>query len=355
MDMEFADFKLPDLTPRYLETIKSAQTVRMIGHVEQIVGLTIETRGPQALINELCYVVCDDGENRIPCEVVGFRGDRMILMPLDDMTGIGPGNSVYATGGVLQVPVCEGLLGRILDGLGRPLDGKGPLPSSQSFPIYNNPPAALTRRRITDQVSTGIRSVDGLLTCGRGQRMGIFSGSGVGKSTLIGMIARNTDADVNVVALVGERGREVNEFLQRDLTESGLARSVVVVATSDQPALMRLKAAFVATTIAEFFRDLGLDVMLMMDSVTRFAMAQREVGLSMGEPPATRGYTPSVFSLLPKLMERAGTSDKGSITGFYNVLVDGDDMNEPITDHSRSILDGHIVLSRKLANQGHFP
>ncbi|MCL2497254.1 MAG: flagellar protein export ATPase FliI [Symbiobacteriaceae bacterium] len=327
----------------------------MIGHVEQIVGLTIETRGPQALINELCYVESADRDREIPCEVVGFRGDRMILMPLADMTGIGPGSSVYATGGVLQVQASEALLGRVLDGLGHPIDGKGIIESGESLPIYNNPPHALQRPRITESIATGIRAIDGMLTCGKGQRIGIFAGSGVGKSTLLGMIARNTNADVNVVALVGERGREVNEFIERDLTEAGLARSVVVVATSDQPALLRLKAAFVATTIAEYFRDRGLDVMLMMDSVTRFAMAQRDVGLSMGEPPATRGYTPSVFSLLPKLMERAGMSDRGSITGFYSVLVEGDDMNEPVTDASRSILDGHIVLSRRLTNQGHYP
>ena len=341
-------------TSNYLQRIASVNTVRMIGHIDQIVGLTIETRGPQALIGELCYVKSADNTRNIPCEVVGFRADRMILMPLEDMTGIGPGSSVYSSCGVLKVQVSQNLLGRVLDGLGNPIDGMGSL-IGHKVPIYNSPPSALRRPRIDMQISTGIRAIDGLLTCGKGQRMGIFAGSGVGKSTLLGMIARNTDADVNVVALVGERGREVNEFIERDLTEEGLKRSVVVVATSDQPALMRLKAAFVATTIAEYFRDLGMDVMLMMDSVTRFAMAQREVGLSMGEPPATRGYTPSVFSLLPKLMERAGRSDKGSITGFYTVLVDGDDMNEPITDQTRSILDGHIVLSRRLANQGHFP
>jgi flagellum-specific ATP synthase len=276
-------------------------------------------------------------------------------MALGDATGIGPGARVTASGQPLTVDVSDALLGRALDGLGRPLDGKGPIENAQWRAAEASPPDPLSRPRITDRVSLGVRALDALVPCGRGQRLGIFAGSGVGKSSLLGMIARSTNADVNVICLVGERGREVREFIERDLGEEGLSRSVVVVATSDQPALVRIKAALTATTIAEAFRDQGADVMLMMDSVTRFAMAQREVGLAIGEPPATRGYTPSVFALLPKLLERSGTSPDGSITALYTVLVDGDDMNEPIADAVRSILDGHIVLSRDLAHMGHYP
>ncbi|MDD2421122.1 MAG: FliI/YscN family ATPase, partial [Heliobacteriaceae bacterium] len=267
----------------------------------------------------------------------------------------GPGSQVLATGDTLKVAVGEALLGRILDGLGNPLDGLGPVVPGQAYPLGAMPPNPLKRQRISKILPVGVKAVDALLTCGRGQRMGIFAGSGVGKSTLLGMIARNTNADVNVIGLIGERGREVREFIEKDLGPAGLARSVVVVATSDQPALVRLKGAFVATAIAEYFRDQGRDVMLMLDSVTRFAMAQREVGLAIGEPPATRGFTPSVFALLPKLLERSGTAEKGTITGLYTVLVDGDDMNEPIADAVRGILDGHIVLSRELAGQNHYP
>jgi flagellum-specific ATP synthase len=291
----------------------------------------------------------------VPAEVVGFRGGQTLLMPLGDMSGIAPGRTVTATGDAMRVHVGDELLGRVLDGLGNPMDG---MPQATAAPLRStlgSPPDPLSRPRIEDRVTLGVRALDGLVPCGRGQRLGIFAGSGVGKSSLLGMIARATSAEVNVICLVGERGREVREFIERDLGPEGLARSVVVVATSDQPALVRIKAAFTATTIAEHFRDQGREVLLMMDSVTRFAMAQREVGLAIGEPPATRGYTPSVFALLPKLLERSGTAPAGSITGLYTVLVDGDDMNEPVADAVRSILDGHVVLSRDLAHAGHYP
>jgi len=335
--------------------IRAAEPITANGRVKQVIGLTIESAGPEAQIGEFCTIYARHLRTPVGAEVVGFRGDRVLLMPLGEMDGIGPGSEVVASGHSLRVPVGPGLLGRILDGLGRPIDGKEPPEIETYYPVSNTPPPPLSRRRITERLGLGVRAIDGLLTVGRGQRIGIFSGSGVGKSTLMGIIARNTEADVNVVALIGERGREVRDFIERDLGEEGLKRSVVVVATSDQPALVRLKGAFVATAIAEYFRDQGKDVMLMMDSVTRFAMAQREVGLAIGEPPATRGYTPSVFALLPKLLERSGTSSKGSITGLYTVLVDGDDMSEPIADAARSILDGHIVLSRKLASKNHYP
>jgi flagellum-specific ATP synthase len=337
------------------EVIRRTDRITANGRIKQVIGLTIESAGPAAQIGELCYIHSDHLATPIGAEVVGFRGDRVLLMPLGEMAGIGPGSEVVASGHPLSVPVGYGLLGRILDGLGRPMDGKGSPQTDAIYSVANSPPSPLSRRRITQHLGLGVRAIDGLLTVGRGQRMGIFAGSGVGKSTLLGIIARNTEADVNVVALIGERGREVREFIEKDLGEEGLSRSVVVVATSDQPALVRLKGAFVATAIAEYFRDQGKDVMLMMDSVTRFAMAQREVGLAIGEPPATRGYTPSVFALLPKLLERSGTSDSGSITGLYTVLVDGDDMNEPIADSTRGILDGHIILSRKLAARNHYP
>ena len=293
----------------------------------------------------------------MPAEVVGFRAGRTLLMALGDATGIGPGARVTASGRPFAVEVSDALLGRSLDGLGRPLDGHGPISDGvpRTRAAEASPPDPLVRPRIHERVTLGVRALDALVPCGRGQRLGIFAGSGVGKSSLLGMIARSTSAQVNVICLVGERGREVREFMERDLGPEGMARSVIVVATSDQPALVRIKAAFTATTIAEHFRDQGADVMLMMDSVTRFAMAQREVGLAIGEPPATRGYTPSVFALLPKLLERSGTAERGTITALYTVLVDGDDMNEPIADAVRSILDGHIVLSRHLAHAGHYP
>ena len=313
----------------------------------------IESEGPSASIGEMCLIETAEGKSR--AEVVGFRDNRTLLMPLGSMEGLTPGSSVIATGSSQQVNVGMGLLGRIIGGMGEPLDGRGPLPLEESREIIADPPDAVNRSRITQSVATGIRSIDAICTIGKGQRMGIFSGSGVGKSIILGMIARNTSADVNVVCLVGERGREVKEFLERDLGTEGLKRSVVVVVTSDKPALMRVKCALTATTIAEYFRDQGADVMLMMDSLTRVAMSQREVGLSIGEPPTTRGYTPSVFAMMPKLLERSGISDRGSITGLYTILVEGDDMNEPVSDHARSILDGHIVLSRQLADINHYP
>jgi len=333
--------------------IREADLARRHGFVSNLIGLIIEATGVQAEVGEVCLVGTDRNRAPVAAEVVGFREGRTLLMPLGELHGIGPGTRVRGTGAPFRVTVGDGLLGRIVDGLGAPDDG-GAMPAGVPRSTMAAPPAALSRPRITERVSLGVRVLDGLVPCGRGQRLGIFAGSGVGKSSLLGMIARSTSAEINVIALVGERGREVREFIERDLGDA-LERSVVVVATSDQPALVRIKAAFTATTIAEHFRDQGHDVMLMMDSVTRFAMAQREVGLAIGEPPATRGYTPSVFALLPRLLERAGTSSAGSITALYTVLVDGDDMNEPIADAARSILDGHVVLTRSLAHAGHYP
>ncbi len=336
------------------ERLVKLNPYRLLGQVKRIVGLSIESQGPKAQVGELCYIFRPDN-SRIPAEVVGFKDDSVLLMPLGVADGLAPGAVVEATGQPLQVAVTDKLLGRILDGLGNVLDDGPPLVGDRFYPLMAPPPHPLSRPRIDQVLSTGVRVIDSLLTVGIGQRLGIFAGSGVGKSTLLGMIARNSQADVNVIGLIGERGREVNEFIERDLGESGLQRSVVVVATSDQPALVRLKGAFVATAIAEYFRDQGKNVLLMLDSVTRFAMAQREVGLAIGEPPTSRGYTPSVFALLPRLLERSGRAAQGAITAFYTVLVDGDDMNEPITDAVRGILDGHIVLSRELANRGHYP
>jgi flagellum-specific ATP synthase len=344
------------LLERAGRALRETDLARRHGYVSNLIGLIIEATGLQAEVGEVCLVGTDrnrGGRAAIPSEVVGFRDGRTLLMPLGELHGIGPGTRVLATGAPFRVEVGDGLLGRILDGLGVPDDGR-PAPEGVARSTIAAPPAALSRPRITERVGLGVRALDGLVPCGRGQRLGIFAGSGVGKSSLLGMIARSTSASINVIALVGERGREVREFIERDLGDA-LERSVVIVATSDQPALVRIKAAFTATTIAEYFRDQGHDVMLMMDSVTRFAMAQREVGLAIGEPPATRGYTPSVFALLPRLLERAGTSAAGSITALYTVLVDGDDMNEPIADAVRSILDGHVVLSRSLAHAGHYP
>ena len=330
-------------------------TLEVQGRVEQVVGLVAEATGPSSRIGDLCYVESESSPEPIQAEVVGFRSERILLMPLGEMVGIRAGSRVRSARQTLQVPVGKELLGRALDGLGRPIDG-GPAPQcAQSYPVTASPPNALQRQMIQQPFETGVRAIDGVLTMGIGQRMGIFAGSGVGKSTLLGMIARGGNADVNVIALVGERGREVREFMENDLGPGGLAKSIVVCATSDEPALLRIKAALSATAIAEYFRDQGLNVMLMMDSVTRFAMAQREVGLAVGEPPSTKGYTPSVFALLPRLMERAGCGPKGAITAIYTVLVDGDDTNEPIADAARSILDGHIVLSRKLTSRGHYP
>ena len=341
---------------KFNTAIDHCKSMNMIGKVVQIVGLVIECNGPNVSMGELCYVHSHfEDVEPLPAEVVGFREGYVLLMPLGETKGIGPGCQVVSAQKVLQVKVGPELLGRVIDGLGNPIDGKGPILCQKEYPIQADPPAPLERPVIKDSLYVGVRAIDGLITMGQGQRIGIMAGSGVGKSTLLSMIARNTEADISVIALVGERGREVKEFIERDLGEEGLKRSVVVVATSDKPALVRIKGALTATAIAEYFRDRGRKVVLMMDSVTRFAMAQREVGLTVGEPPATRGYTPSVFALLPRLLERAGTSAKGSITGMYTVLVDGDDMNEPIADAVRSILDGHIVLSRNIAAQNHFP
>ena len=340
--------------PKMQAAIDNVSRTEILGRIREVVGLVAESDGPPARVGDICLVENSASES-IPCEVVGFRGDRVLMMPLGEMVGLKAGSLVRATGSCLRVPTGESLLGRTLNGLGDPIDNLGPLQPTGSYPNLAAPPNALERTMIESPFITGVRAIDGILTMGVGQRVGIFAGSGVGKSTLLGMIARNGGADVNVIALVGERGREVREFMQNDLGPEGMARSVVVCATSDEPALVRIKAALTATAIAESFRDEGKNVMLMMDSVTRFAMAQREVGLAIGEPPSTKGYTPSVFALLPKLMERAGCGPKGAITGIYTVLVDGDDTNEPIADAARSILDGHIVLSRKLTSRGHYP
>jgi flagellum-specific ATP synthase len=340
---------------KYSQVVAKVNTVRLNGKVARVIGVVIESRGPAAHLGEICEIHYDRNQPPILAEVVGFKEDLVLLMPLGDMNGIALGSDVIAQGTSLKVRVGPKLLGRVLDGLGRPIDGLGPLEAEDELLVSRTPPPAMDRRRIKEPLTFGVRAIDGLLTCGRGQRIGIFAGSGVGKSTLLGMIARNTEADINVIALIGERGREVRDFLEKDLGPEGRKRSVVVVATSDQNAVVRLKGAMVATTIAEYFRDVGQDVMLMMDSVTRVAWAQREIGLAVGEPPTTRGYTPSVFALLPKLLERSGTSAKGSITGLYTVLVEGDDMNEPVADAVRSILDGHIVLSRELAHRNHYP
>ncbi|WP_040948671.1 flagellar protein export ATPase FliI [Gorillibacterium massiliense] len=340
---------------KYMERLSQLDPVRINGKVIQVIGLTVESEGPDASIGDVCLIYPYKSNHPVKAEVVGFRSNNVILMPLGELNSIGPGCEVVSTGKPLTVQVGHELLGKVLNGLGEPLDGSKLAGRMGTYSTNNSPGNPLHRPRVLTPISVGVRSIDGLLTIGKGQRVGIFAGSGVGKSTLLGMIARNTAADVNVIALIGERGREVLDFIERDLGPEGLARSVVVVATSDQPALIRIKGAMIATSIAEYFRDRGLNVMLMMDSVTRFAMAQREVGLAVGEPPATRGYTPSVFAMLPRLLERSGTGPKGSITAFYTVLVDGDDMNEPIADAVRGILDGHIVLDRNLANKGHFP
>ncbi|NLI60555.1 MAG: flagellar protein export ATPase FliI [Clostridiales bacterium] len=339
----------------YRNTLNNIQGISYTGQVTQVIGLTIESLGPSVQIGEVCLLNNYNRTRTIKAEVVGFKNDRVLLMPLGDVQGIGPGSLVESTHSSLKVSVGEGLVGRILDGLGNPMDGKGPILDPKWVPIDNSPPSPLDRQRITQPLTLGIKAVDGLLTCGKGQRLGVFAGSGVGKSTLLGMIARNTEADINVIALIGERGREVKDFIEKDLTEEGLKRSVLVVATSDQPALVRVKAPLVATAIAEYFREQGLDTLLMMDSLTRFAMAQREIGLAIGEPPVARGYTPSVLAELPRLVERAGNSAQGTITALYTVLVDGDDFNEPISDAVRGLLDGHVVLSRDLANSNHYP
>ncbi|MCS7164853.1 MAG: flagellar protein export ATPase FliI [Candidatus Calescibacterium sp.] len=338
-----------------IKNISSKDLVKVYGKVRQVIGLVIESDGPPCQVGEICHIYPNEYSDPIVAEVVGFKEDRVLLMPIGSTIGVSPGNEVRATGKQLMVKVGPKILGRILDGLGNPIDGKGNLEYEELYPIYNEPPNPFLRPRIKQPLSIGVRAIDALLTIGKGQRVGIFAGSGVGKSTTLSMITRFTEADLTVLCLVGERGRELRDFIERDLGEEGLKRAVVVVATSDTPALVRLKAAYVATAIAEYFRDKGKDVLLMMDSVTRFAMAQREIGLAIGEPPSTKGYTPSVFALLPKLMERPGNSPTGSITAIYTVLVEGDDMNEPIADTTRGILDGHIVLSRQLAHMNHYP
>ncbi|MFZ5644561.1 MAG: flagellar protein export ATPase FliI [Bacillota bacterium] len=341
---------------KWRRRVKESKIIYPTGQVTRVIGLTVEARGISARIGEVCDIIVPGESQQVKAEVVGFLDNNTLLMPLGELKGIYPGCVVVPRGRSLAVRVGTHLLGRIVDGLGMPIDWEEPQWNiGEEISVDNAPPNPLSRKRITEVLTTGVKAIDGLLTCGKGQRLGIFAGSGVGKSTLLGMIARYGGADVNVIALVGERGREVREFIEKDLGEEGLARSVVVVATSDQPALVRLKGAFVASAIAEYFRDKGKDVLLMMDSVTRFAMAQREVGLAVGEPPATKGYTPSVFALLPRLMERSGMGLEGSITAFYTVLVEADDMNEPIADAVRGILDGHIVLSRNLASRAHYP
>lgn len=337
-----------------IQLLKQWQGPQMSGRVTQAVGLLIESNGPQVALGEVCHVYGKD-QKPIPCQVVGFKENRVLLMALGEMTSIAPGGEVYPTGEVLQVSVAESLCGRILNALGQPIDGKGPLETEKYYPVTAVPPDPLKRERIREILPTGIKALDAFLTLGKGQRVGIFSGSGVGKSTLLGMIAKTAKADINVIALIGERGREVREFIEEELGPEGLSRSVVIVATSDQPAPLRCKGANLATAIAEFFRDRGRHVILMMDSISRFAMAGREIGLAAGEPPTIRGYPPSVFAALPRLIERAGNSEKGTITGIYTVLAEGDAMDDPIADQLRSLFDGHIVLSRELANAGHFP
>ncbi|MDN5342305.1 MULTISPECIES: flagellar protein export ATPase FliI [Oceanotoga] len=337
----------------FKNNLKSKSNLILEGKVNRIVGVTIESTGPDAAIGDLCKIKLKN-KNTSLAETVGFKDNNLLLMPYEDVEGLYVGASVKKLNKKVSINVGDELLGRVVDGLCRPIDEKD-LKLKDSISIYNSPPNPLKRKNIENPLSVGIKAIDGMLTIGRGQRISIMAGSGVGKSTLLGMIARNTEADINIIALIGERGREVREFLERDLGEKGLKKSVVIVSTSDQPALMRVKALYTATSIAEYFRDKGKNVLLMVDSLTRWAMAKREIGLSTGEPPATRGYTPSVFSDLPKILERAGNSDKGTMTGVYTVLVEADDMNDPIGDTVRGIVDGHIVLSRKLADSGHYP
>ncbi len=340
---------------RYQRILKKIQPIKVYGRVSEIVGLVVEGQGPAASIGEMCSLLPHDSKP-VFAEVVGFKKGKVILMPLEEVQGLGPGCPIKSLGKKAAVKVGAGLLGRVIDGVGNPIDNRGPIDTEEEYPLYAEPINPLARGRISDPIDFGVKVLNGLFSCGKGQRMGIFAGSGVGKSVLMGMIARNTSADINVIGLIGERGREVREFLEKNLGKEGLARSVVVVAASDMHPLIRMRAAHVATTVSEYFRDQGRDVLLMVDSLTRFAMAQREIGLSVGEPPTTKGYTPSVFSLLPKLLERAGKVEgRGSITGLYTILVEGDDFNEPISDAARSILDGHLYLSRELAAKNHYP
>ena len=339
----------------YAERIDNITTVKHFGKVTQVVGLVIESAGPAISIGRICNIENRDNGEKIKAEVVGFRDDRLLLMPLGTVTGITPGAIVTSTSEQLRVPVGPEIIGRVLGGLGQPIDGKGPIRTITTRSLNADPIPALQRNRISEPLKTGIKAIDLMNTVGKGQRMGVFAGSGVGKSVMLGMLARGSSADINVVGLIGERGREVREFIEKDLGHEGLKNTIVVAVTSDQPALIRIKGVMLATTIAEYFRDQGKDVMLMIDSLTRIAMAQREIGITVGEPPTTKGYTPSVFAMLPKLLERAGQKDKGSITGMYTVLVEGDDFNEPISDAVRSILDGHVALSRKLAAMNQYP
>ena len=341
---------------KYVRRLNFVDPIKSVGSVKRAVGVVVESQGPPVSVGELCEIVGSDRMEGIPAEVIGFRDNYVLTMPLFKVQGVKLGDKVICRKKRPTVPVTPRLLGRIIDGMGNPLDGLGPIEADEEYPLHSLAVNPLDRENIQDTLGTGIRAIDGLLTCGKGQRVGIFGGSGVGKSTLLGMMARNTSADISIISLVGERGREVRSFIQRDLGEEGLKRSVVVVSTSDQPPLLRIRAALVATTLAEFFRDQKKDVLLVMDSVTRFAMAQREVGLAAGEPPSSKGYTPSVFSLLPRLLERAGNFVAGgSITAFYTVLVEGDDMSDPIADAVRSLLDGHVILSRELAARNHYP
>lgn len=340
---------------QYREAVARTSTIKLDGKVRRVIGLVIESLGPQASLGELCRIYRKADSEAVLAEVVGFRDNFVLLMPYGDMEGINPGSVVEATGSVLKINVGDQLKGRILSGLGQPIDDGPALSQAFERPITSRAPHPLKRQRIAKQMITGIRAIDVFTSCGKGQRLGIFAGSGVGKSVLLGMIARQSQATINVIGLIGERGREVREFIEQDLGPEGLKRSVVVAVTSDEPALMKIKGVMTATAIAEHFRDQGHDVILMVDSVTRVAMAQREIGLAVGEPPATKGYTPSVFAMLPKLLERAGAGERGSITGLYTILVEGDDFNEPVSDQVRSILDGHVTLSRKLAHRKHYP
>ena len=344
-----------EILEKYLEVINETETIKVNGKVTDVIGFIIVSIGPNVSLGEVCTVIDKSGNEVCKAEVVGFKEGKVLSIALGEIHNISPSCEIIASGKSFSIGVGEKLLGRVLDGFGNPIDGKGEIEYSSMRKVFREPPNPLTRDRINKPLQTGVRAIDGLLTVGKGQRVGIFAGSGVGKSVMLGMIAKNTSADVSIIVLVGERGREVREFIEKDLGPEGLKRSVIIVATSDKPSLARIKAAYIGTTIAEYFRDLGKDVVLMMDSVTRFAHAQREVGITIGEPPTTKGYTPSVFAVLPKLLERAGTSKTGTITGFYTVLVDGDDMTDPIADSVRSILDGHFVLSRKIANKGQFP
>ncbi len=338
------------------QAIQKGETIRRYGRVNQVIGLVTEATGPMAAIGDMCHILSEGKEGVIPAEVVGFRNQKILLMPLGEVRGIGPGCRIVPLGLPAQAPVGQALLGRVLDAMGNPADSGGAVCKEAEAPLYAPPSSPFLRKRIDQPIDVGVKAINALLTIGKGQRMAVFSGSGVGKSTLLGMMARHTTAEVSVIALIGERGREVREFIEKDLGEEGLKRSVVVVATSDQHPLLRMRGAYLATALAEYFRDQGRDVLFMMDSITRFAMSSREVGLAIGEPPTAKGYTPSVFSQLPKLLERAGmTPDRGSITGIYTVLVEGDDLMDPVADAIRSIADGHIVLSRNLANQGHYP